>query len=68
MPASRGSSWPGDRTHVSSVSCVGSGFFTTSTTWDSESRPETGGETDEWHLLSVQQGQRGLGPFQAGGG
>ena len=29
MPFSRGSSWPRDWTHVSYVSCIGSGFFTT---------------------------------------
>ena len=30
MPSSRGSSQPRDRIHVSYVSCIGSGFFTTS--------------------------------------
>ena len=34
MPSSRGSSPPRDRTHVSSVSCTGSGFFPTSPTWE----------------------------------
>ena len=34
MPSSRGSSWPGDRTPISYVSCIDGGFFTTSTTWE----------------------------------
>ena len=33
ISSSRGSSWPRDWTCVSYVSCTGSGFFTTSTTW-----------------------------------
>ena len=34
MPCSRASSQPKDRTHISYVSCTGSGFFTISTTWE----------------------------------
>ena len=34
MPFSRRSSQPRDRTCVSCVSCIGSGFFTTGTTWE----------------------------------
>ena len=34
MPFSRGSSWPGDGAHISSVSCIGGGFCTSSTTWE----------------------------------
>ena len=34
ISSSRGSSWPRGGTHVSCVSCIGSWFFTTSTTWE----------------------------------
>ena len=34
MPSSRGSSGPRNQIHVSCVSCIGRGFFTTSTTWE----------------------------------
>ena len=33
----RGSSWPKDWTHVSCVSCIVGGFFTTSATWEAPS-------------------------------
>ena len=33
-PSSRGPSQPRNRTHVSYISCVGGGFFTTSATWE----------------------------------
>ena len=29
LPSSRGSSWPGDQTHISYGSCIAGGFFTT---------------------------------------
>ena len=32
---SRGSSWPRDWTHISCVSCIASGFFTTESSWKS---------------------------------
>ena len=35
MPSSRGSSQPGDRTHVSCISFTAGGFFTHCTMWDS---------------------------------
>ena len=35
VPSSRGSSWPRDRTCISYISCIASGYFTTSTTWES---------------------------------
>ena len=34
MPSFWRSSWLQDRTHISYVSCTGSGFFTISTTWE----------------------------------
>ena len=34
VPFSRGSSWPRDQTHISCVSCLSGGFFTTSATWE----------------------------------
>ena len=36
MPSSRGSSWPRDETGVSPVSCIGSGVFTTTVTWEAQ--------------------------------
>ena len=38
MPSSRASSWPRDRTHVSYVSWMAGGFFTTSATWKAQKR------------------------------
>ena len=35
---SRGSSQPWDRTCVSCVSCIANGFFTTSATWEAQTR------------------------------
>ena len=37
MPSSRGSSWPGDWTYVSSVSALAGWFFTTSAIWEAPS-------------------------------
>ena len=37
MPSSRGSSRFRNQTHVSYVSCIGGRFFTTSTTWETQS-------------------------------
>ena len=34
MPSSRGSPQPRDQTHISYVSCIGRGFFTTSSIWE----------------------------------
>ena len=34
MPSSRGSSQPRDRTHVSYISSLAGGFFTTSANWE----------------------------------
>ena len=34
ISSSGGTSWPRDRTWVSYFSCIGSGFFTTSATWE----------------------------------
>ena len=34
VASARGSFWPRDGTLVSYVSCIGRGFFTTSTTWE----------------------------------
>ena len=34
IPCSRGSSWPRKWTHLSYVSCIAGGFFTTSATWE----------------------------------
>ena len=34
ISSSRGSSWPRDRAHVPYASCLASGFFTASTTWE----------------------------------
>ena len=36
MPSSRGSPQPRDQTHISYVSCVGRGFFTTSPIWEAQ--------------------------------
>ena len=36
MTSSRVSYWPRDRTHVSSVSCIGRQVLTTSTTWEAD--------------------------------
>ena len=36
MPSSRGSSQPRDQTQMSHVSCIGSRFFTTSSTWKAQ--------------------------------
>ena len=41
IPFSRGSSRPRDRTCVSQVSCIGSGFFTISTTWEALKLPQS---------------------------
>ena len=38
VPFSRGSSWPRDQAHISSVSCIGRGFFTTSATWEAHAK------------------------------
>ena len=40
MPSFRESSQPRDWTCVSYVSCIGSGFFTTSTTWEAQWVPQ----------------------------
>ena len=40
MPSSRGSSQPANSTHVSYLSCIGSRFFTTSTTWEARNGGE----------------------------
>ena len=39
MPASRGSSWPGDWTRVSYASTLAGGFFTISATWEAHRLP-----------------------------
>ena len=36
MPSSRGSSPPRDQTHVSYVSCIGRGVFTTDAIWEAQ--------------------------------
>ena len=36
----RGSSQPKDRTHVSCISALAGGFFTISTTWESQTQGE----------------------------
>ena len=38
MLSSRESSWPRDQAHISSVSCIGRGFFTTSATWEAHAK------------------------------
>ena len=36
IPSSKGSSWPRNRTHLSSISCNGRGFFATRATWKAQ--------------------------------
>ena len=52
MPSSRGSSQPRDWTHVSCISSIGRGFFTTCATWEVHLKSEM-----EWNWQGRECGQ-----------